>query len=147
MKALAALSVAVAVIGVSPVASAQTRTMMAHAETAAALKCLLDHVRNSCDHDFVGSATRPAQYWLWWNAEKDFKLGPLVSTEYVGNQSVNSYITKYLNGRPADVYDVRFEHYKKTFYIVPLDPDGKVRYLNVRDGEPNDEKLYLFAGR
>ena len=145
MKALAALSVAVAAIGLSPVASAQTRVMTAHAETASALKCLLDHdhgqKQERCKQVFVGSASRAAIYWLWWTPGKDLDLGPLVSSDYAGTQSVNAYITKFLNGRPADVYDVKFRHLEKTFYIVPPGPDGKIEYLHVRSGAPDDEKM------
>lgn len=149
MKRLAAFSIAVAVLGLPAAASAQTRVMGPHAETAAALKCLLDHDhgQKGCDKSlFVGSAARPAQFWLWWTPDKDIKLGPLLSSDYAGRESVNAYTTKFLNGRPADVYDVRFGHQKTTFYIVPPGPDGKVHYLNVRDGTPDDENIYLFRG-
>lgn len=58
---------------------------------------------------------------------------------------MNAYLTKFLNGRPADVYDVKFVHHEKTFYIVPPGPDGKVRYMLVRDGTPDDERTDLFV--
>jgi hypothetical protein len=144
MKALATLGFAVAAIGLSPVALAET-DVTAHADTAAALKCLLDHGQNGCREGFAGSARPAAQFWVWWTPEKDFKLGALVSSEYARTESPNAYITKFLNGRTADVYDVKFAHEKKTFYIVPPGPDGKVHYMNVRDGAPDDEKIYLFA--
>ena len=69
----------------------------------------------------------------------------MVSSDYVGPQSANAYTTKFLNGRTADVYDVKFRHQEKTFYLVPPGPDGKVRYMHVRNGAPNDEKLGLRA--
>lgn len=140
------LTVALSTLMLSASASAQTRVITAHAETASALKCLLDHGQNGCRQGFAGSARPAATYWLWWTPEKDFKLGAPVSSGYVGTEAVNAYITKYVGGRTADVYDVRFQHYKKNFYVVPPGPDGKVHFMNVRGGEPDDEKLYLFAG-
>jgi hypothetical protein len=146
MKSLIALGVAAATIALPANASAQTRVMQDHAATAKALACLLDHdhgqKQEGCKGVFVGSATGPSQFWLWWTPTKDLDLGPLVSSNYAGTQQVNAYITNRLNGRPADVYDVRFEHMKKTFYIVPPRPDGKIEYLHVRSGDPDDEKLY-----
>ena len=144
-KKLLCASLAVAAIGLSPVALAQTDAT-AHADTASALKCLLDHGQNGCRDGFAGSARQPAIFWLWWTPEKDFKLGALKSSEYARTESANAYITKFLNSRTADVYDVKFAHEELTFYIVPPGPDGKVHYLHVRDGAPNEEKLYLFSG-
>jgi hypothetical protein len=145
MKARTALSLAVAVIGLSPAASAQTRARAPHAETASALKCLLDHVHDRCDHEFVGSARRPAQFWLWWTPTKDMEFGRLLSSEYAGTESQNAYTTRFLEGRTADVYDVKFAHGEQTFYIVPPDPDGNIHYLRIRGGAPDDEKLDLFV--
>ena len=145
MKALAALGIAVAVIGVSPVASAATRVITEHDETATALKCLLEHDRNACDYSFVASARGTATHWLWWNAAKDFELGDLVSSEYAGTQSANVYTTKFLNGRTADVYDVKFRNQEKTFYIARPGQDGKVHYILVRNGAPDDERADLWA--
>jgi hypothetical protein len=144
MKTLAAL-VAIAAIGLSSGASAQTRIVTAHAQTASALGCLLEHERHGCRQDFVGSASRAASPWLRPNPDRDVELGALVSSEYAGTQSVNAYITKFLNGRPADVYDVKFKHQQKTFYIVPPGPDGKIHYMLVRGGGPNDERTDLFV--
>lgn len=140
-----ALTIAVAIIALAPVASAQTRVPAPHAETASALECLLNHVHDGCNHEFDGSARRPAQFWLWWTPSKDMELGPLVSSEYAGTESQNAYTTRFLDGRTADVYDVKFAHHEKTFYIVPPDPDGNIHYLWVRDGAPNDEKTDLFV--
>lgn len=136
---------AIAVLALAPTASAQTRVMQDHARTASALQCLLDHVQDNCPQKFSGSARRPAQFWLWWNANKDFELGRLVSSDYAGTEAVNAYITKFLNGRPADVYDVKFGHHRKTFYIVPPGPDGTIVYMLIRDGAPDDEKTDLFV--
>jgi hypothetical protein len=141
MKTFAALSVAVAVIGLSPLASAQTRVMRAHDETASALGCLLEHQAKECGERFAGSARLAARYWLWWSPNKQFALGPLVSSEYAGTQSATAYTTKFLNGRTADVYAVKFRHQEKTFYIVPPGPDGRIQFMQIRGGAPDDEKL------
>ena len=145
MKALAAISLAVAAIALPAAASAQTRVIAAHDQTASALGCLLEHRQKDCRHGFVASATRPASFWLRQNPNRDFDLGPLVSSEYVGTQSVNAFLTKFLSGRQADVYHVKFRHQEKTFYIVPPGPDGDIHYLHVRGGGPNDEREDLFV--
>lgn len=143
MKSFA--TVAFAAIALAPAAWAQTRVPGPHAETAAALQCLLDHVHDHCKLDFSGTARRAAQYWLWWTPTKDLEQGLLVSSDYVGTQAVNAYLTRFLGGRAADVYDVRFAHHKKTFYIVPPGPDGKILYMRIRDGLPDDENTDLFV--
>lgn len=145
MKARRTLGVIVAVLSLAPGASAQTRVMAAHAQTASALKCLLDHAHDACSADFAGSARGPATQWLWWNANKDVEVGALVSSDYAGTESVNAYLTKFLGGRAADVYHVKFGHGDKTFYIVPPGPDGKVRYMRIRQGAPDDERADLFT--
>jgi len=142
MKARAMFSLAVAAIGLSPDASAQTRAMRAHDETASAMRCLLDHGPKECRSRFVGSARQVAAYWLWWTSDKDFALGPLLSSEYAGTQAVNAYTTRVVDSRQADVYGVMFRHQKKTFYIVPPGPDGRIRYMHVRGGDPDEEKMY-----
>ena len=120
------LFASIATIGLSPVASAQT-TVMAQAETASALRCLLDHVRNGCGQGFAGRARQAAAPWLWWTPDRDFELGALVSSVYAGTESGdNVYIMKFLNGRMTDLYDVRFAHQEKTFYIARPGPDGKI---------------------
>ena len=145
VKARSALGVIVAVLSLAPAASAQTRVLTAHAQTASTLKCLLDHARDACSTVFAGSARGTATQWLWWNPNKDVELGALVSSEYAGTEAVNAYLTKFLNGRAADVYHVKFGHQEKTFYIVPPGPDGKVHYLRVRQGGPDDERTDLFT--
>lgn len=143
MKRLAALSF-VAAIALAPFASAQPGDA-AHGQTDSALRCLLEHGQNSCRENFVGSASRAARPWLWWNSNQDFKLGALKSSDFAGTEpATNAFITKFLSGHAADVYDVKFAHTEKTFYIVPPGPDGKVRYLLVRDGAPSDEGRELF---
>ena len=145
MKALAALSVAIAAIALPSALSAQTRVIKAHGGTAPALLCLLDANRKGCRIEFVGSASLPARSWLWWSLpDRDFKLGALESAEYVGSQS-NAYTTKFVGARTADVYHVKFRHQEKTFYIAPPDPDGKIHYMLIRGGAPDDERREGFA--
>ena len=139
------LSVAFCALTLCAPALAQTRVMTEHDQTATALICLLDHNRTDCKIDFVGSASKAATFWLWWNAKKDFGLGALVSSEYAGTEAVNRYLMKVLDGRPADVYDVKFKNQELTFYISRDSTDGKVHYIHTRPGPPDDEKMYLFA--
>jgi hypothetical protein len=138
------LTVAVTMLMLSAPALAQTRVMAAHDETAAVLQCLLNHGKG-CNQDFVARAGLTATAWLWWTAEKDFGLGPLLSWKYAGTQSANAYTTRFLAASTADVYDVKFRKQEKTFYVVPPGPDGKVRYILIRNGAPDDERLDLWA--
>jgi hypothetical protein len=142
MKIFAAAGIAI--LALAPAALAQTRVMTAHDETAATLSCLLAHGKG-CNHDFVARAGLSATPWLEWNASEDFEVGALQSWKYAGTESANAYTTKYLRGQPTDVYDVRFERRKLTFYIVPPGPDGKVRYMLIRWGEPDDERAEMWA--
>lgn len=146
MKALAALSLVIAAIALPSPLSAQTRIIQAHGETAPALLCLLDANRKNCGIDFVGSASLAAKPWLWWSLpDRDFKLGALESAEYVGTQPPNAYTTRFLSARTADVYHVKFRHQEKTFYIAPPDPDGKIHYMLIRSGAPDDERREGFV--
>jgi len=145
MKSPAVLAVAVAAIGLSSLASAQTRIAAEHAETDLALKCLLDHDPKGCKYDFVGSAWVAAKPWLRWSPNREFELGAVQSSQYAGTQPPNAYTTKFLYGRTADVYDVKFAHQQKTFYIVPPGPDGKIQYLLIRSGAPDDERREGFV--
>lgn len=142
MKALAALSAAVAVSGLSSPAPAQTRVITEHAATASALGCLLD--QQQCRQSFARIAGLAPTPSLGHNPARDSALGALVSWEYVGTQPANAN-TKFLNGRTADVYEVKFRHGVKTFYLVPPGPDGNIRYMHIRNGGPNDERLDLNA--
>jgi len=143
MKALAALSVAVVVIGLSSPAPAQTRVITEHAATASALGCLLD--QQQCRQAFARLASLAPTPSLGPNRARDSALGALVSWEYVGTQPANAYTTKFLNGRTADVYEVKFRHGVKTFYLVPPGPDGRIRYMHIRNGGPDDERKGLRA--
>ncbi len=142
MKALIAL--AIAAIALSPAASAQTRLMTAHDETAEVLRCLLAH-GVGCRHDFIARAGLSATPWLEWNATEDFELGALLSWHYAGTEQANAYTTKYLTGDTTDVYDVKFARRELTFYIVPPGPDGNVRRLFIRNGAPDDETADMWA--
>ena len=138
------LPIALSTLMLSAPAVAQTRVKTAHAETAAVLQCLLNHGQG-CNQDFVARARLTATPWLWWTAAKDFGLGPLVSWEYAGTESQNVYTTRFLIGETADVYDVKFRKQEKTFYVVAPGPDGKVRYIYIRNGGPDDERADLWA--
>ena len=140
MKALAALSIALAAALLPCALSAQTRIIKAHGETAPALLCMLDHTGDACKVDFAGSAQLAARPWLRWSPNRDFTLGDLVSAEYIGTQPQNAYTTRELAARTADVYYVKYKHQDFTFYIVPPGADGKILYMLIRSGTPADEK-------
>lgn len=140
MKALTAL--AIAIIGLPTQVPAQTET---HPETGAALRCLVEHNHKTCRYGFVGGAGISAKGWLWQNPHRDFELGPLLSSEYAGTENdSNVFVARFLSGRTVDVYDVKFQHHEKTFYIARPDADGGVHYLLIRDGGPADERRELF---
>jgi hypothetical protein len=144
-KKLLFASFAVAAIGLSPVALAETDAT-AHAETTSALRCLLDPGKNGCGRVFVGSASLAARPWVYQNPNLDFELGALVSSSYAGTETdSNAFIARFLNGRTADLYDVKFRHHEKTFYIAPPGPDGKIHYMLIRGGAPADERRDLFV--
>jgi hypothetical protein len=129
------LTVALSTLMLSAPASAQTRIAMEHAETASVLRCLLEHVK-ACSVEFVARAGLVARPWRLWIPSNDIELGPLLSWEYAGTESANAYTTKFVNGRMADVYDVKFKHQEVTAYIVKPGPDGDVNYMFLRNGAP-----------
>jgi hypothetical protein len=135
----------IAIMGLAPAALAQTRTIELHTESVSALGCLLEHRRQECSERFVGGARRSSQFWLWWNSSKELELGPPETVAYAGTQPPNAYTTKYLDGRTADIYDVKYRHHQFTFYIAKPGPDGKIRFMLIRSGGPDDEKRDLFA--
>ena len=138
------LAIAFATVVISTPVLAQTRVMTTHEQTGTALTCLLDHNTKDCKIRFVAGATRPAQPWLFWNANRDNTFGHLMSSEYAGTEPQNVYTMRFAHERSVDVYDVKFERQELTFYIVPPDTDGDVHYLQIRPGAPNDEKIYRF---
>jgi hypothetical protein len=141
MKLLLTVALSTLMLGVP--ASAQTRITMEHAETASALRCLL-HV-NACNMEFVARAGLRARPWRLWIPSNDIGLGPLQSWDYAGTESANAYTTKFLNGRMADVYDVKFKYQEVTVYIVQPGSDGNVRYIFIRNGAPRDEMADMWA--
>ena len=92
MKTLAALGIAFTAIGLSPIVAAETNAT-AHAETASALRCLLDHGPDGCRTLFVGSASRAAQPWLWHDSNRDFELGALLSSRYARTETGEGVVT------------------------------------------------------
>jgi len=119
--------------------------------TVTALRCLLlngqIHGQRGCGAVFVGMASRSASPWLRRDdPNRDFELGPLISADYAGSKTGDSvYITKLLSGRTTDLYDVKFKHHRKTFYIARPAPDGMIHFMLVRDGGPDDERHDLFV--
>lgn len=147
MKAPAVFGVAIAAIALSPAVSAEP-DVTADGRTASAVKCLLEFGKDGCGEAFVGGARLAARQWLWSNpSQRDFGLGPLISYTYVATETDrNFYVAKFLRGRVADLYDVKFAHAEKTFYIVHPDPDGKIRHMAVRNGGPSNGREDVFVG-
>jgi len=137
MKALTALALAATLL---PSAASAERIIKAHGETAPALLFMLDHQGDRCKVDFSSGAQLAARDWLFWSPGKDLTLGALVSAEYSHTQPQNAYTTKPLAARTADVYYVKYRHQDFTFYIVPPEADGKIVYMLIRSGRPEDEK-------
>jgi hypothetical protein len=75
------LTVALSTLMLSASASAQTRVVTAHTETASTLECLLNRGKG-CRQDFVARAGQRVTPWLFWTATKDFEIGALVSWQY-----------------------------------------------------------------
>jgi len=138
------LAGALSTLMLSASASAQTRIITEHAETAAVLKCLLAH-GTGCENGFVARAAPRATPWLVWTVQEDFAVGPLLSWQYAGTESANAYTTKFLTGGMTDVYDVKFVRRELTFYVVRPGPDGNVRYMFIRRGAPSDEMTDMWA--
>ncbi|HWC64063.1 MAG TPA: hypothetical protein VG501_10610 [Rhizomicrobium sp.] len=134
-SALLAISAAAAIAG--PLASA------AESDTGSALKCLLDGGNAECRQVFVAAAAPASRPWVYPNQNLRFNLGPLVSATYVRSISgAELYKVRLISWPAADVYDVKFQHQEKTFYISPPEADGKIRYLAIHDGSPDDDLLY-----
>jgi hypothetical protein len=96
----------------------------------------------------VGGARLAARPWVGPNPNRDFELGALVSSEYALTKTGEDvYITRLLNGRTTDLYDVKFRNQEKTFYIARPGPDSKIHYLLIRNGSPDpaDERMDLFV--
>jgi hypothetical protein len=138
MKLWSALLTLCAVVA-APAALAE-----ASPETGPALKCLLETGPDDCGRMFVAAASPASRAWVNPNQTLRFNLGPLVSSSYVRTISGGElYKVRLTTWTAADVYDVKFQHQEKTFYISPPDADGKIRYLAVHEGSPDDDVLNL----
>ena len=130
------------VLTLALVTAAGLPAVAAENETAPALHCLLDTGPNQCGKVFVARASMAARPWIYPNQNLRFSLGPLDSATYVHSLSGSQlYRVGLINWDGADVYDVKFQHQEKTFYISPPEADGKIRYLAVHDGSPEDDML------
>jgi len=91
---------------------------------------------------FRGSAWVAAKSWVFPNPERDFKRGALVAGDFWGRASdSNVYDARIMINEPTkemDIFDVRFDHIKYSFYISPADADGKIRAVAIRLYEPHD---------
>jgi hypothetical protein len=148
MRSILAITLAaIAAIGTG-LSSAAFAGATGSAETASALRCLLDNGQNDCGAVFVGNASRTARGWVRPDPRRDFALGALISSEYARTETGDDvYIARFFSGRTADVYDVKFKYIRMTFYIAHPEPDGKIHYLLVRGGsaDPTDERKEMFA--
>jgi len=144
MKAATAVAIVTLGIGLSPAVFAQTANAP-DAGTQPALQCLLHSGPKQCEKVFVASASPKAVRWVRLNPWPTFALGPVESSNFARTISgADACDTKFLNGRVTDVYDVKFMHQEMTFYIERPEADGKIRYMLVRDGSPDDERRDLF---
>src|SRR5579872_4033790 len=55
--------------------------------TVEAVQCLVRQGPAECEHMFEGGARRAAAPWVFANLNRDFKRGPLVSSNYWGRAS------------------------------------------------------------
>ncbi len=139
------LTVALSTLMLSASASAQTRVITAHAETASALKCLLDHGQNGCRQGFAGSARPAATYWRLVDSRKGlqaWRSGVVGVCRNRGSECLHHEIRGRKNGRRIRREVSALQ--KVTFTSCP--PVRTARYiLCFRGGEPDDEKLYSWA--
>jgi hypothetical protein len=112
------------------------------AGTEAALQCLLRQGPPGCQDMFVGRATAPARQWAAANNNRDFRRGPLQSSQFFGQATAdNVYDERVLRPQMADVmdiYDVKFAYDDWSVYISPPDADGKIRHLAIQPYAPHD---------
>jgi len=111
--------------------------------TVEAMRCLVG-VRQGpaeCLKMFQARARVLAGRWLSQSAERDFKRGPLVSSNYWGQASdTNNFDAVAMKVWPTtemDIFDMKFAHEEYTFYISPPDGDGKVRALTILQSAPH----------
>jgi hypothetical protein len=110
--------------------------------TVEAMKCLVRQGPAGCEKMFRGSAWVAARPWVFENPNRDFKRGALVSSDFWGRASdSNIYDARIMINQPAtemDIFNVRFDHIKYSFYISPADAEGKIRAVAIRLYEPHD---------
>lgn len=110
--------------------------------TVEAMQCLVRQGAAACEKMFQGGARVTAMPWVFENPNRDFKRGPLVSSNYWGRASEsNIFDAKAMINQPTtemDIFDVKFAHVEYTFYISPADADGKIRALAIRLYAPHD---------
>ena len=110
--------------------------------TVEATRCLVRQGPAGCEKMFQGGARKVAMPWVFPNLNRDFKRGALVSSNFWGRASdSNIYDARAMINLPTkemDIFDVRFDHIKYTFYISPADAEGKIRAVGIRLFEPHD---------
>jgi hypothetical protein len=140
-KILLTIAVAAMAVGVAPLACAQPASGP-RAGTVEAMQCLTRQGPKGCEKMFVGRAWPAARPWVFENPNRDFKRGPLISSEYWGRASkTNAFDAKILVDQPTnemDIFDVKFAHIEYSFYISPADGEGKVQALAIRLYGPHD---------
>jgi hypothetical protein len=112
------------------------------AGTETALQCLLRQGPPGCQDMFVGKATLAARPWVYASPNRDFKRGPLQSSQFFGRATHDNVFDERILHRQVtdemDIYDVKFSHEEWSVYIAPADADGKIRYLAVEFYAPHD---------
>jgi hypothetical protein len=110
--------------------------------TVEAMRCLVRQGPAECKTMFQGSARKVAMHWVFQDPDRDFKRGPLLSSNYWGRASdSNRFDARILTSQPTkemDIFDVKFAHVEYTFYISPADPDGNIRALAIPLYGPHD---------
>jgi hypothetical protein len=110
--------------------------------TVEAVQCLVRQGPAECEHMFQGGARRTAAPWVFANLNRDFKRGPLVSSNYWGRASdSNIFDAHMMINQPTtemDIFDVKFAHVEYSIYVSPADADGKIRAVAIRLYAPHD---------
>ena len=110
--------------------------------TVEAMRCLVRQGPAECKTMFQGSARKVAMHWIFPDPDRDFKRGPLLSSNYWGRASDSDrFDARILTSQPTkemDIFDVKFAHVEYTFYISPADADGKITALAIPLYAPHD---------
>jgi len=110
--------------------------------TVEAMRCLVRQGPAECKTMFQGSARKAAMRWIYPDPDRDFKRGPLLSSNYWGRASDSDrFDARILTSQPTkemDIFDVKFAHVEYTFYISPADADGKITALAIPLYAPHD---------